>query len=275
MRSAIGIALPAPGPRLELALVMLVAAVCFVALPLSVGGLRLSWDALNHHIYLGWIADGHRFDLDFLPAGYQGLIYPYLYWPVYQLALGGASAVQAGVVLALLYLVAVPPVWLIARSCMPGVTLGDALMRALAVLLGLMSAVVISLFDTTANDFLAAAPLIWAIALALLAAEDGRAPARAGRLVLLSGALAGMSVAFKLSGGPIAILLPLLWTFARSQTPAGRLRDVALGCAATLLGFLVCYGYWGWQLWSRYGNPMYPFYDAWFEPLRRLVGWAG
>jgi hypothetical protein len=40
-----------------------------------------------------------------------------------------------------------------------------------------------------------------------------------------------------------------------------------------LAGFTICYGYWGWQLWTHFGNPIYPFYDAQFAPLRALLGW--
>ena len=118
--------------RLELGALLLVTWLAFMALPWSVGGVRLSWDALNHHIYLGWSAAGHRLDQDFMAAGYQSLTFPYLYWPVYKLALAGASGITAGLVLATLHLVAVPPVWMIARTCIPATDWYGFGMRALA-----------------------------------------------------------------------------------------------------------------------------------------------
>ena len=96
-----------------------------------------------------------------------------------------------------------------------------------------------------------------------------RTPTRA---IVLSGLFAGVSVAFKLSNGPLAILLPIVWLFA-ADTLFGRIRLVTIGSIATLFGFAITYGYWGSLLWSHFGNPVYPFYDHLFAPIRNLTGW--
>jgi hypothetical protein len=265
-----------PGPALEMTVVTLAGWAMLVAFAVSGQGMELSWDAFNHHIYLGWIADQSRFDKDFLPAGYQSLQFPYLYWPVYKLAVGGASARTAAAVLASLQALAVPAVWLAAKACMPGASWVATGMRAMAVVLAFMTGAVLSLFDASSNDLLAAIPLVWAIALALhtttMPVGAGRRPAL---MVALSGLLAGVSVGCKLSNGPIAILLPLLWAFAGAPRLRPRLLNVAIACAATLLGTVLTYGYWGWQLWQHFGNPLYPFYDGLIAPLRSALGWAG
>ena len=261
-------------PAAEAVLVVVVAWALLVAFATSGQGMTLSWDALNHHIYLGWVAEHTRFDKDFLPAGYQSLQLPYLYWPVYKLAMAGAGPLLAGAVLASLHAVAAPALWLVARTCMPGTSWGATAMRAMGVALAFLTGAVLSLFDASSNDLLAAIPLVWGIALALHASTlpAGR---RALWMVGLSGLLAGAAVGFKLSNGPIAILLPLGWIFAGSDA---RLRDrllmVAIGCGATVAGAALTYGYWGWVLWQQFGNPMYPLYDDWFAPLRSLVGWT-
>jgi hypothetical protein len=89
-----------------------------------------------------------------------------------------------------------------------------------------------------------------------------------------SGLLAGIGVAFKLSNGPIAILLPLLWCFAAKDLRA-RIVEAGWGCIALLCGFVLAYGYWGALLWQHFGNPMYPFYDSLFAPVRSALGWGG
>jgi len=131
----------------------------------------------------------------------------------------------------------------------------------------------LSLFDSTSNDLMAAAPLVWALALAMEQLHRERSawltPTRA---VLLSGLFAGVAVAFKLSNGPLAVLLPAIWFFSATAMPA-RLRIVLAGSAATLTGFVITYGYWGALLWNHFGNPVYPFYDHLFAPLRSLTGW--
>lgn len=269
-------AVPAALLRWEGALVCLVAWAFLLAIPLSLGELGLGWDALNHHIYLGWTAEQHRFDRDFLGAGYQSFQSPYLNWPAYKMALSGWTGVAAGAVIASLHMVVVWPVWMLARTCVPGPAVFDVAMRALAVVLALVSSVVLSAFGSTMNDVLAAAPLVWAVALAMEpaahAADMTRAVAR--RYLVLSGLGAGLAVALKLSNGPLAVLMPGLWLLCAREL-RGRLEAVLLGSLGTVTGFVLGYGYWGWLLWRHFGNPVFPFYHHWFAPLRGWLGWAG
>jgi hypothetical protein len=265
---------PPPRTGAELGALLTVAWLAFISIPISLGGPGLSWDALNHHIYLGWTADHPRFDRDFLAASYQSFTYPYLYWPLFKLFQSGINGQWAGAILVTINLLAVPPLWLLARLCVPETSWYGSVMRWLAVVLAFLSGVVLSMFDSTSNDFMAAIPLVWAIALALVplgAAMPAWLTLR--RSMLLSGACAGASVAFKLSNGPLAVLMPLLWLL-HGPSLRERFANAFWGSMATLASFLVFYGYWGWQLWTHYGNPTYPFYDPWFAPLRAWLGWA-
>jgi len=243
------------------------------ALSASEGGIGLSWDAINHHIYLGWTAGSHRLDQDFLAANFQSLQFPYLYWPAYLLASHGAGPVLAAAVLSALHALSAPALWLIARALLPGDALQATTLRVMAVMLGYLSPVVLALSDNTANDLLAATPLVWAVAFGVL----GLAPHLTDRArwmwVAGAGLLAGVATAFKLSNGPLVVALPVLWAIGAGPFTA-RAARIVLGGMSLLAGFAATYGEWGWQLWLRYGNPLYPFYDGLFEPLRRLVGWA-
>lgn len=262
--------------RWELPLVCLVAWVAFVSIPFGQNGIGLSWDALNHHIYLGWIAETPRFEQDFLAAAFQSYQFPYLYWPVYKMAVNGWSGAWAGAMLATLHMVIVPPIWMLARTCMQGSTLFDVAMRWLAVCMALASGVVLPQFNSTSNDLMAAAPLVWALALAF----DPLAAPRSGRLtqkwaVILSGLCAGAAVACKLSNGPlVVIVMPVVWLLATNGKAKTRLFHALLGGLATVAGFVMVYGYWGMQLWAHFGNPIYPFYDGWFAQLRALTRWV-
>ena len=71
---------------------------------------------------------------------------------------------------------------------------------------------------------------------------------------------------------PLALVLPLLWAM-RGTSLAQRMRHVVIGSIATGFGVVLFYGWWGWHLWLHYGNPVYPFYDHWFAPLRAWTGW--
>ncbi|MBL0421212.1 hypothetical protein JI739_12710 [Ramlibacter sp. AW1] len=258
----------------ELAIVLVAAACLFVSIPWAGGGLGLSSDTLNHHIYLGWVADAPRFDQDFLAASYQSYQYPYSYWPLYRLSAAGVSGLTAGMVLAVLQLLVVPPVWLIARACMPGASAFDVAMRLLATALAVMSGVILLSLGTTANDLVAAVPLAWALAFAVAPFDADRAnwltPARA---LWASGALAGVATALKLSNGPLVVLLPLLWAASATTTKA-RVLAILAGGAAAAAAFLVLYAPWGLQLWRLFGNPVYPSYDDLFAPLREWLEWT-
>ena len=272
--SALERELPRGALRWEGVAICLIAWLAFISIPLLQGEIGLSWDALNHHVYLGWTAEHSRLDRDYIAAGFQSYQFPYLYWPMYKLAVTGWSGAAAGVVLATLHLLAVPPVWMLARSCMPGRTLFDVLMRVLAVTLAFLTGVVLSLFDSTANDLMAAIPLAWSLAYAIKpVAEVDPGSAAARRCVLLSGLFAGLAVACKLSNGPLAILLPALWLLS-ARAPMARVANTILAGAATFAAFLAAYGYWGFLLWQRFGNPIYPFYDGSFAPLRGLLGYG-
>lgn len=251
----------------EFWLVLVLGWLAFVAVPLSLGQVSLGWDALNHHIYLGWNAEHSRLTQDFWAASSQSYQYPYTYWPVYKMAVLGWSGLWAGVVLSTINALVVPPVWMVARVCIPGQTAFDVLMRLAAVTLACLSGVVLALLDATQNDLTAAIPLVWAFALALWPLRPGASRVSVWSAVVLAGLFAGVSVAIKLSSGPLAILMPLLWL----NQPAPwtiRLRRTLLGCGMTIVGYTVAYAPWGWQLWHHFGNPIYPLFDSVFAPLR-------
>lgn len=242
---------------LELLLFTLVAAGLGASMPLSWGGLGWSWDALNHHIYLGYIAEHARWDRDVMAASVQSYQWPYLYWPVYRMSLlplpgawvGAAwSAAQAALL--------VPPVWFIARGLLPAAGRspreGFAVRLAACAMAGL-SAVVINAVDTTSNDLLASLPLLWAFALAL----------PEGERALAQGVLSGVSVAFKLSNAMfVPFLLPLWWW--QVPPPQRTLRRAVQLFGGAVASFILLYLPWGWQLWHLTGNPFYPMAQGLF-----------
>ena len=242
----------------EFTAVTVVVALAAASVPWSTGYLAWSWDALNHHVYLGMTAEYPRWQLDVLAANFQSYQYPYLYWPVYRLSLLDAPGAMVGAAwsafqAALLAM----PVWCISWRLLPALNGSVQIVgeRLAACALAFMSGVVIIGLETTANDVLAAVPLLWAVFV-------GLQPRPSLRQALVAAFLCGVSVAFKLSNG---IFLPLLvvWWWQRDRPHLGLGRGLTLAIGACL-GFTLAYGPWGWQLWRLTGNPFHPFFGSYF-----------
>lgn len=241
------------------------------------GQMSLNWDAINHHIYLGWVAERPRFENDFWAAGSQSYQYPYLYWPIYRLYMSSLDGRWVGMVWCGLHTLALPALHLIARIALPGQTWYDVVMRFLAVLLSLSSAVLVAYTGVSSNDVLAAIPLLWAIALSLKASTVQPAALTATALLRMcctAGALAGVSTAFKLSNGPMAIVLPVFWMWAPASVWTQRLSRTVWAGLFTIFFCLLAYLPWGWQLWHYFGNPTYPFFPEFGAFLRKIFNWV-
>ena len=247
---------------LELLVLTMLAAAGGAGLLLGTGHWGWSWDALNHHVYLGMTAESPRWHLDVIPASYQTYQYPYLYWPVYRLSLWDTAGATAGAVWAAFQAVMLLlPVWWISLRLLPtaGRTPAQAVFeRSMACALAFMSSIVLIGLETTANDLLAAVPLLWAVAVMLHPSASSASTGRAAA----AGALWGMAAAFKLSNG-IFLPLLLLWWWVPQRPWFPLRRGLAIGAGA-VLGFAATYLPWGWQLWQLTGNPFYPFLGQFF-----------
>ena len=243
----------------EALLLTLLAAASGAALAWQAGHWGWSWDALNHHVYLGLTAEHPRWHLDVLAANYQAYVYPYLYWPTYRISLieGDGlkvlmlwSAAQSAMLL--------PPIWLAAYRLLSPSNMAPwelPLARGAACALAYSSAIVLLAVTMSSNDLLATMPLLWALALHL-------GQPQSGRRAFTCAALWGVSTAFKWSNG---LMLPVLffwwWQASTPHFPLRRGVAITIGAA---VGFGVAYLPWGIQLWQVTGNPFYPYFQALF-----------
>lgn len=227
------------------------------------GGWGWTWDALNHHVYLGLVAERPRWQLDVLAASYQSYQHPYLYWPVYRISMMAgdgqlAAALWTGTQAALV----LPPTWFCARALInpsDASTLEVVGLRSLACLLALLNGVVLLGMTPSSNDLMAAWPLLCGIALHL------NRP-RSGRHACWAAAFWGASVALKWSNG---LMLPLLLFWACSPLGWQPLwKRWLFVTVSALAGFGIVWAPWGVQLWEVSGNPFYPYFQGWFGGYR-------
>lgn len=239
---------------LELAALTALASLLAAGSIASEGEWSWSWDALNHHIYLGLIAQSPRWHLDVLAASVQGYQYPYLYWPVYWLSTLPISGATAGALWAAFQAaMLLPPVWLASYHLLPQQGRpGQAVFeRVAACALAFSSIVVLAGMGTTSNDPMASVPLVWACALMCAPGEIS------DRRAAWAAALWGLSTAFKFSHG-LALPLLFLWWWRGSRPGLDGRRGLRMALAASV-GFSLAYAPWGWQLWRQTGNPLYPY----------------
>ena len=243
----------------ELLLLTLLAAAAGAVVAWRVGDWGWNWDALNHHIYLGLTAESPRWQLDVVAVNTQVYQYPYLYWPIYRIAMMSGSGLHMAMAWAAMQAaLLLPPVWLMAHRLLTPQEVDPwqaMLQRAAACALAAMNGVLVLGINLSSNDLLATLPLVWAIALHLGAPESDRRAA-------LCAALWGMSTAFKWSNGlMLPVLLVWWWQRTRPHFPLRRGLALALGAAS---GFGLTYAPWGWQLWQATGNPFFPYFQAIF-----------
>ncbi|AKC88127.1 hypothetical protein WQ53_02020 [Pseudoxanthomonas suwonensis] len=187
----------------------------------------------------------------------------------YFLLVQHAPAPLAGILLGLLHGLAFLPVAWIARCALAGDPRRDWLAPLLG-LAGLASAAFLSELGNTMGDA-STAPLVLG-ALALMLPDDhGRWRTRR---TVLAGALLGAAVAFKLTNAIYAVALGLA-VLAPSLPWRARIRAGVVLTLAALAVFALLAGPWLYRLWSVFGNPLFPQFNAWFQaPLAAPVAVA-
>jgi hypothetical protein len=224
-------------------------------------GQDANWDLRNYHYYNPHALVHDRYDLDVAPAQIQSWYSPLWDLGYYAMASAGVNSRVLTAVLSLPAGLALFLLVLVARRAAPG--LGAVPLAAL-VLLGATAAGGGPVVGTTMSEWHTVALVLLAVWLLLVAGER---PERRLRLQALAGLCGGCAVGFKLTAAPFAVGLGvlLLCLPGRLRQRASGLGALALGGAA---GFALVYGWWGWHLYQRYANPLFPYYNDLFgSPL--------
>ena len=239
-----------------------------------IAGKDVSWDVVNHHLYLPFSWLSGRFRTDLFGAGAQSYQNPIGYFPVYGLIRAGLPSWLIGIVLAAVGALIVWPLDRICRLVWPGHDASDAWHRTLALALCCVAPIFLILNGTTASDPVTNLMLIWATALTLESCCGAGQGMGGGRRAGTSGVLAGLATAVKLSNLLFAILLCLLWLL-RWRLGQADLRRLWLFGAGLTVSFAVFAGPWMWWLWSDFGNPFFPLFnnlfDSEYAPKQALV----
>lgn len=216
-----------------------------------------NWDLRNYHLYtpLAWMEG--RLDRDIAVAQLQTWHNPIVDLPFALMVRAGVGGVPI-------------TAWLAIPSVLAlffGLRLLDTLMpaqrsRARTWIAGFVAITGAAVYPSTAaifNDHIVGALML--AALYWLATSPRRRGPFATWLPI--GLLAGAAAGFKLTAATycLGFIAAALFAGPARQLPA-RIGALALGGGVAAL---LCWGPWGWYLWQHHGNPLFPYFNQWFQ----------
>lgn len=215
-------------------------------------GKDLSWDVLNHHVYLPWSWVTGRYETDLFAAGPQAYLHPLGYLPFIGLVSLGLPDRLVAVGLALLHALVALPLWRIVLALWPD-GVDEPWWRLPALALAALAPTFLLVAGTSSSDPISAAFVLAGLMLAL-----GRGPEP--RPAIWAGVACGVAIAIKPSNVVFLLALAAAWRCGKS---AWRPRVVLL--AAGSCTALLVHGPWSWWLWQTFGNPVFPLFNHWFQ----------
>ena len=233
-------------------------------------GKDANWDLRNYHWYNPWALLHGRHATDVAPAQLQGWHSPLADLPFYGLVNALSEPRWVAFWMALPTAIAVFFLLRTLALLFPfdRARANGALWIGAAALIGFTGAAGAATWGTTMNEWPPAALLMAGLWVALRAAIQGEH--LHPRSFALAGFLVGCAVGVKLTYAVFAF--GFLASCLAFGTVRARLRRMAIAGALAAAGFLACYGWWGWMLWSEYGNPFFPYFNEifkspWWEPI--------
>jgi hypothetical protein len=224
-------------------------------------GQDVDWDLQNYHYFDSyWLLVNHMRDAT--PAQLQTYLSPVLDIPFY-FAVQHFPPRLTGSLLAVIQGTAFPLLYLINRhfTARRLVALGLAG-------LGMFTAGALSEVGNIMGDTLVAPLFFAAILLGLYSFDTTRSNTgkRVGQAIYIVSAcgLAGLAAGLKLAELPIALGIAAAFPLVSGMFTQ-RVRKAIWASGALILGVLLSYGWWGYELANRYGNPILPYMNQIFH----------
>lgn len=221
-----------------------------------ISGKDLSWDDLNYHLYSPYSLLNDRLESDFFAASIQGYLNPIGYIPFYLMVVAGVPSLWVALVLTAIHVANIALVYRFSKLVLS--RSGAATPYPwMAVLIAFSTSLYWSLIGSTFLDLLVTVPMLLSICLLLENRDSLR--------VSSGGALMGAAVGLKLSCVVFALPAAGLLLFRPLSTRGVLLRRAGHYLLGLAMGFLLLYGYWGYQLWLEFGSPFFPFFNGLFQ----------
>jgi len=223
-------------------------------------GRDLNWDQLNYHFYAAYhLLDG-RVGRDFMGASIQGYLNPLAYVPFYLMVRANWHSLLIGSTLALVHSTCLWLIYGISRELIPERTPYRNAAIAAAVALAFLAPIYLVEIGSTFIDVTTTIPVLAGILLLMTARRS-----RSGRWLVLAGGLTmGIAAGLKLTNVVFAVAAAA-FILVSTRAIKARTIDGAVYVAGGIAGFLLAEGAWAFQLYKEYGNPFFPWFNAWFQ----------
>jgi hypothetical protein len=219
-----------------------------------------SYDVVHYHLYNGWAALNDRSGQDLAPAEMHSFLNPV--WQVFiWLLVDNLPGRLVAFLLGIMQALTLPALYALTRRLLTKANIKPALVTVLAIALaGFTAESQFVLMATVRNDAVFAGLFI--AALVLLVPDSRKTPSLAAFALasFLVGALIGVKVTNAIYGvffSIAALMIMPSWT--------ARLKIGSICAIAGLTGILIFGGAWAWQLYSAYGNPIFPNVNGFFN----------
>ena len=225
-------------------------------------GKDFNWDLRNYHYYNAYAFLENRYEMDIAPAQLQTYLPPFLDLPFYWMTntfpsrtTGFLMGYIQGVNFILLFLI----FWDIAqiKQKWKKIFVGTCLIIISGIAPGFLAEL-----GTTMNDNLISLFVLSPLLLLMKGIKRiDNDKLRQGLLyVILAGVVMGIGVGLKATVALYALGFAFALLFVYKSWHLRIISFITYGFAG-VIGALIGGGYWWWEMWIRYQNPLFPFYN--------------
>ncbi len=254
--------------------------------PLSFGVLSVclgqdaNWDLRNYHFYNPYAFLNHRMGFDVLPGQVANFYNPLLYVPFYYMVVL-LPPKMVGFILGVVQGLNFPLLWAVSRQLISSDTSDQRLappwIRELICigvsLMGMLGAGGISELGTMFSDNILSLCVLTSLLIVLSGMKYLFASSRKTRwaVVMSAGFLTGAAAGFKQPAAVFAV--GVCAAFFVLNMPFFRRFWLSFEYGVgVLIGMAATGGFWMYEMWTRFGNPLFPYFNLYFRSPMATIG---
>jgi hypothetical protein len=245
--------------RQPLCLVLFIAAFATLA---ATGGTDTNWDLRNYHLYNAFAALNGKLGFDLVPAQVQTFLAPqldlvYYFW----FRLLNHQPILLNCVLSIPHGVCAYITWRLTLRFVPADVPFRGVLCVVAAVIGATGASALPTLAATDSDLLPGSLCLGGLLVILRAREKNYAL----RQVAAAGLLFGLAAGFKLTAAPYCLGATAVLMLQPGQPLRRRLTEISIFGLVGIAALLVVAGPWWLLLESKYGSPLFPYFNRFFQ----------